>query len=283
MDLWRLGVSGNEWWTGGDQRQTSLKAKDGRLTIQDLPAGQYRVHTHFARRHSQSPPAFWVEGEQTSVLILVEMPTTERIRLHLVDIHGTPIRSSKGDPFEIRPYLSPRHYRGQMRPPWLKRRMPRDEAVRFLDPAGGASMGSSRGRWTQVQATDASIELGERRGDPRAFETLHRWRIRKGAGPPMTVELIAAGVGDYVVIVPDPTEILQGASWPAGIEARQWLNKAKFELSAVPIDFSRGQSISSEWSKCQIALQLEVEGFKPIHVKWKPERQPQPPIHIHAE
>jgi hypothetical protein len=278
--LWRLDAPGNEWWTEGDQRQAALEVKDGKVTVKDLPPGRFRVHAHFARRESESAPEFQVEGDFTSVQIPVEMPSAQRIRLHLVDIHGAPLPSASHARLELMRFWSPSHHFGELRPQWITRRRPVDPSVQLSARLGGASMSASPTPWRVVEQTSSGVDLGEIREDPREYHTNYLWKIRVNGGQVILVELQAVGTTDYVAIMPDPTAVLHQIEWPAGVVADDLRDTIKITARAVPIDWSKGETISGCWSLCRIQVGVSSRDFQSAKVQWGPGEGPMPPIQL---
>ncbi len=280
VDLWRLGVAGNESWTEGDQKQARLEAKEGKVTVNDLPEGRYRVHVYRARRGSDSAPEFLVEGDLTLVSIPVQMPRPERIRLYLVDMDGYPVQSSLGSKFEVKKIQSPEYQTGDLQPKWLSSRMPTDASVNLPESRDGASMGIGAKSWTEVAHASGEIDLGEILGDPRQYETSHHWKVRAGTGRPLDVWMVAIGVGNYVAVLPDPEDILENIDLPDGVTVADLLEGIGISIVAVPVDFNKGESIAGRWPRIKLTVRIRLTGFERVSVEWKPGQEPMPPIKL---
>ncbi|MDF1837127.1 MAG: hypothetical protein P1V35_04610, partial [Planctomycetota bacterium] len=129
--LWRLGVPANEWWTEGDRWKDQFDVKQGFANVGELVPGRYRVYAHFARLGADSAPEFAVEGGQTSIRIPVHMPRPSQARLHLVDFQGSPVVESTGIAYEVQDVRASRVHRGEVRPDWVRRRVPTDTSIRM--------------------------------------------------------------------------------------------------------------------------------------------------------
>ncbi len=280
VDLWRLGVAGNESWTDGDQKQARLEAKEGKVTVNDLAEGRYRTFVYRARKGSDSAPEFSVEGDLTSVQVQVEMPRPVRVRLHLVDMHGFPFQSPLDPKFEVKKSQSPEYRPDELRPKWLSRRALRDPSVTLPGRTGGASMGSGAKSWTEVEHASGGIDLGEVLGDPRHYFTRHRWKVRIANGKPVSVWMVAFGVGNYVAVLPNPDDILDSIDLPDGVTAADLREEISISIFAVPVDFNKGESIAARWPQIKLRVRIRLTGFERVSVEWKPGQESMPPIKL---
>ncbi len=278
--LWRLGVPANEWWTEGDRSHGRLKVKDGLVTVEDLPPGRYRAYAHFAQRGADSAPEFLVEGDLTSIEIPVEMPRPRLARLHLLDIHGLPVQESSGVSYEIQDAGFVCGYEAHYRPKWLGRRMPTDSSIGMSDALGGDSPWPRAETWQTVKQLGRGIDLGELPGDPREFETHYHRNIRVAGGRPVSVWIAARQVSDYVAILPDMTEILKCIELPDGVTLSDMKEKLHLTARAVPVDFSKGESLASQWPFCQVSFGARSSGYQMAFANWRPGQESKPQIRL---
>lgn len=281
VDLWRLCVPGNEWWTEGDQQQGRLSAKQGTVLVNDLPAGFYRAYVHRARSGSESAPRFMVEGELTSVQILVESPRPECMRLHLVDSDGFPVQTPVDSKFAIRKRSSIRHHPGNLQPEWLSHRDRTDPSLKPPErQAGGASLGSSAESWTEVEYASGEIDLGEVRGDPRDYSSFHHWDLRLGAGRPARVGMTPTEEGNYVAIWPDVEEILECVELPEGIAIEDLRNAIDVTIRAVSMNLNEGETVATQWPQAKATANIRLRGFETARFQWKPSMGAKPRIQL---
>lgn len=95
VDLYRLGVEGNDVWTAGDQLQATLDVPEGGLGVESLPEGDYRIRCVKEASHADDPPPFSVQGPFTQTTLKVVMPRTYPVRLRVVDATGEAVTEAR--------------------------------------------------------------------------------------------------------------------------------------------------------------------------------------------
>ncbi|MFQ5844362.1 MAG: hypothetical protein ACE5JG_05160, partial [Planctomycetota bacterium] len=117
-DLWRLDAPGNELWTRGDQLQAHVTVKPGGTQVDNLPAGDYRVHATSQRRDTDDPPTFGVEGALTHRTLRIPLPREHRVFLKVFDENGRLVRQG----VRTDGLFSSSSSGAREKPPWLEER-----------------------------------------------------------------------------------------------------------------------------------------------------------------
>jgi hypothetical protein len=281
LDLWRIDAPDNPDWNRGDRLQARLVVDHGVVSAGGLPAGRYRIHTLFAKRGADSPPAFQVDGRQTTVSFGVPIPKEEHVYLHLVRSSGVEIT----DVGEVQLEVKDRGWRGESRrvelPIWRQVRSSKGDHRGMI---GFSSSGSARmtsgGSWKEVVLSSRGVDLGEIMGDSRALSRTHRKDFRTLGGQHVTVLLELTGAGEYVAVLPDPVSVHSQLEFPFDGRKLDVLDDLWIESRAVPILSELGESLSSEWGKSEVRFRLSVSEYKNVDVRWRHDKRVMPGIRL---
>ncbi|MFK5956281.1 MAG: hypothetical protein QM477_07535 [Planctomycetota bacterium] len=185
IELWRLAVGAFETWTAGDQKQYQGESVDGRLLIDQLPEGWYRIYVLNAVAGSATEEAFEVQGAFTFVERFVKMPGEEDIHLLLFHPDGSLLRSTTEALITIKARGSRSKDFLDRLPPWVEERMPRGNLCTEASALGGGYGMSLHQSWKELEFYPDGFFIGSLRQDNRMSYHDFRFKICQGEEQPM--------------------------------------------------------------------------------------------------
>jgi len=251
VDLYRLGVAGNEVWTEGDQLQATLDVPEGGISVESLPEGDYRIRCVKEASHADDPPPFTVQGEFTRVTLEVVMPRELPVHLRVVDATGetvTEARAAFGKVGHVE--HGPKSIR------WLERRqlVHSDEPLICHDRETSFDV--------ELVTTPASADpdgflLGEvRQGTHRGVD-LYRGFVDVPEGSRVRVELDGEVLDEVRLlgVTVDPSTVAASLRLPDGSADPTLVERLSIESGAVRV---REATPADAWREIPIAVTVEA-------------------------
>ena len=240
VQLWRLDVPATDTWTMGDQLQVSSEDPQGVFRFSNLPEGDYRIYALSARLGAESPPAFRVEGEITSVERFIDMPRERHAVLHLYRPDGYPLIPSGTQRLEMRDRGTGYSMHLDPVPEWAQRRFPKGPYALVSESIGGGFSSSSHRRWKLLLPFGEGIPLGLLKENDRSKKIDIKREFRLQGGLSVTVHVQPQGYPAYAAVFLDPAEVQEHLIFPDGSIPQDFSEDFVITAEAVPLGLRDG-------------------------------------------
>ncbi|MBC8405981.1 MAG: hypothetical protein H8E15_12185 [Planctomycetes bacterium] len=275
--LWRLGSPGNDYWSNGDQLQVDALAKQGLLTIENLPAGKYRLHPLFARNGSPANPEFEVSGDFTQFDCAVEMPGKDDVgvKIYRPDKTLLFVTNEQVQTKRLGWRLSGR----PVDPSWIKGRVEKSTGQESPPRISEKKGSGSKRPWSQQTVSDLGVRFGDLVEGNRQSMRIYRFQIRKGTQSSMRLNLPHSGRStEYVALYIEPADLQASLIFPEGQEVQELSKNFIIESTALPLDVENGATLDTVLPQVEVEINFLAVGFDAVNFKWRPADGPLPKI-----
>lgn len=279
VQLWRLNAPANERWSNGDQLQVETIARQGLLTIEELPEGQYRLHPLFARKGSSAQAAFTVSGEFTTIDCMVEMPSTQDVAVKIYRLDQSTFLAT-GEPVETK-RLGWSITGRPIDPQWQQRRIEKATGQPLPQTISQKKGSGSKRPWRKQTVNDLGVRFAElAEGDRQSMRT-YRFQLRNGSRESMRLNLEHKGRDtQYVALFLSADELQDCLVFPEGQSPQDLRKNFIIDSSSVPFNPDSGQTLDSALQQVEVEIHFLAVGFKGVSFKWKPADGPLPKIQL---
>ena len=279
VQLWRLDAPGNDFWSNGDQLQVDALAYKGVLTIENLPAGKYRLHPLFARKGSLANPEFEVSGEFTQFDCAVEMPGVDDVAVKIY-------RPDKTLLFVTNEQIQTKRLGWRLSgrvvdPNWKNGRV--DKSTGLVNPPRmSEKKGSASKRpWSQQTVNDLGVRFGDLVEGNRQSMRIYRFQLRNGTHSSMRLTLPHSGRStEYVALYIEPADLQANLVFPEGQEVQELSKNFIIESTALPLDVENGATLDSVLPQVEVEINFLAVGFDAVNFTWRPADGPLPKIQL---
>ena len=271
--LWRLGVTEDDRWTGGDVDLETIQVAEGGGSTRDLVPGRYRLCCDAQREGAPDPPEFEVRSGDNEFKAAVLLARTVPLWLRVVDEEGRAIESGS-----VRGLGACNHRRSRSRPPWARHRAEKlpDGGFRFPGSSGGgvgcsmrspsaaaalaAPEGFAVGLWTEPRRNGRSSSGTQ-------FEFDGRSAVRVGAG------WREGDTGTFIAPSLPIERLLEGLTLEDGGSPLDRGATVEAQAAAIPI---REGDPADAWRSVPIRVKVTLAGYRTLELdRWLDGREPE--------